>query len=504
MTALIPQAAVWAVILVPFFSGVVCFLAGRRAGAWFGLGTAAVLVVLTLKIGAGVFEHKAARYAAGGWGSPLGIELSLDGLSSLMLVLTAFVGAGVSVYASGYFGRGRSSEDVHHNVNAGPFFWPVWLILWGGLNVLFLSADIFNIYVALEIVSFSAVALVALGGTPVSLVSAMRYLFMTILGSLVYLLGVGLLYSAYGVLDLSMLESLVRPGLIPAAAITLMTMGLMIKAALFPMHFWLPPAHANAPAPVSAVLSGLVVMGAFYLLLRFWFGVFFGALVPAAGQVLGGFGAIAILWGALQAFRQARLKLVVAYSTVAQIGYMFLLFPLVTENSAGAAFAWSGGIYVAAAHAFAKAAAFMVAGSVVFALGHDRVDDLRGLAERFPLGTLTFALAGVSLTGLPPSGGFVGKWLLLKGAMLSGQWWYAVLIVAGGLLAAGYIFRVLEVALRSPLPGDVALRVPARMQAAALVMALMALLLGLAAVLPLEMLKINSPLSFTEIRESVL
>jgi len=392
--------------------------------------------------------------------------------------------------------EGAQEGTGKHYAKMGDYFWTLWLFTWGGLNVLFCASDIFNIYVALEIVSFSAVALVALMGSVDALLSATRYFFLTLLGSLVYLFGVGFLYSIYGVLDLGLLEAAIRPGMISTVAITLMTLGLIIKTALFPMHFWLPPAHANAPAPVSAILSGLVVMGSFYLLVRFWFDTFAGVITPIAGQLLGVLGAIAIFWGALQALRQSRLKMMLAYSTVAQIGYMFLLFPLLTGNTVGQGFAWGGGIYFSISHACAKAAAFMVAGSIMYALGHDRIDDLRGLAQRFPSGVFTFALAGMSLMGLPPSGGFIGKWMLLKAAMLSGQWWYALLIVAGSVLAACYIFRFLEITLKAPLPGETILRIPLRMQFSALAMALIAILLGLAATIPLEILKIDSPVSF--------
>ncbi len=498
MTQIIAShASVWTIML-PFLSGVLCFMAGRRIGTLIGVVTAFILTILTLNLGVSVFQSGPSRYAIGGWSSPLGIDIHLDGLSVLMLGFTAIVGTCISMYAFGYFKdrKGLKKEKNKHYAKMGTYFWPLWFFAWGGLNVLFLSSDIFNIYVALEIVSFSAIALVALKGSVDALLSATRYFFLTLLGSLVYLFGVGFLYSAYGVLDLGLLETVIRPGMISTVAITLMTLGLIIKTALFPIHFWLPPAHANAPAPVSAILSGLVVMGSFYLLVRLWFETFTGVIMPVAGQLLGVLGAIAILGGALQALRQSRLKMMLAYSTVAQIGYMFLLFPLLAGNSIGQGFAWGGGIYFSISHACAKAAAFMVAGSIMYALGHDRIKDFRGLAQRFPIGVFAFALAGMSLMGLPPSGGFIGKWMLLKAAMLTGQWWYALLIVAGSILAACYIFRVLEITLKAANPGEKALHIPLRMQLSSLAMSFFAILLGLAATIPLEILKIDSPVFF--------
>ncbi|MFQ5488823.1 MAG: proton-conducting transporter membrane subunit, partial [Gammaproteobacteria bacterium] len=214
------------------------------------LGLFVALAVVTCVAGLArlVAEQGAQRYAVGGWGAPLGIDLYADGLSLLMLMVTAALGLGISVYSTGYFERKRSAV-----------FWPLWLFLWAALNALFLSADIFNLYVTLELLGLAAVALVALAGGAEALISAMRYLLVSLLGSLFYLLGVALLYHSYGSVDIAILAERVEPSPAVWAAMGLMSAGLLLKTALFPLHFWLPPAHANAPAPVSALLSALVV-----------------------------------------------------------------------------------------------------------------------------------------------------------------------------------------------------------------------------------------------------
>ena len=232
-----------------------------------------------------------------------------------------------------------------------------------------------------------------------------------------------------------------------------MTVGLLAKTALFPLHLWLPPAHAGAPAPASAVLSALVVKGSFILIVRLWFDVMPGLLTNAAAQVLATLGAAAILFGSVLALRQARLKMLIAYSTVAQIGYLFLMFPLAAgpADAGQAGFgAWTGGILQAISHACAKAAMFMAAGLIAQALGHDRIAGLGGVARALPMTVLAFGVAGLSLMGLPPSGGFVAKWLLLMAAIDTGQWWWALVILAGGLLTGGYVFHVLAQALTGP------------------------------------------------------
>jgi formate hydrogenlyase subunit 3/multisubunit Na+/H+ antiporter MnhD subunit len=224
-----------------------------------------------------------------------------------------------------------------------------------------------------------------------------------------------------------------------------MTSGLLIKTALFPLHFWLPPAHANAPAPVSAALSALVVKAAFYLLLRLWLDLFAPLANTGLAQLLGLLGAIAVLWGSWKALRAARLKLLAAYSTVAQIGYLFLFLPLILQTPAGPArdAALGGLVLLALSHGFAKSALFLAAGVIQQRAGHDRIAELDGTAQSLPATTFALALAGVALIGLPPSGTFLAKWQLIAGNLQAGFWPWVIVTLAGSLLAAGYVFRLL-------------------------------------------------------------
>jgi multicomponent Na+:H+ antiporter subunit D len=350
----------------------------------------------------------------------------------------------------------------------------------------------------------AAVGLVALEGTAVALAAAVRYLFAALLGSLAYLMGVALLYGAHGTLAIPGVADLFAAGATGWTAIVLMTVGLVLKTALFPLHFWLPGAHGGAATPVSALLSAVVVKGSFYVLARLWFGAFDGATTAAAAQGLGLLGAAAVVWGSLLALRQQRLKMVVAFSTVAQVGYLFLVFPL-SLDAASAAGAWEGGIYQALAHGLAKAAMFLAAGAMIAASTSDRVDAMVGVSHRAPLALFAFALSAVSLMGLPPSGGFIAKWLLLQASLASGQWWWVVVLLGGGFLAAAYVFRVLRYAfvqqgeasqpvqsvarpVRSPEPRPVR-----PMEASALGLALAAVALGLAPQWPLALLRTGAP-----------
>jgi formate hydrogenlyase subunit 3/multisubunit Na+/H+ antiporter MnhD subunit len=302
----------------------------------------------------------------------------------------------------------------------------------------------------------------------------MRYLLTTLLGSLSYLLGVALLYHGFGSVDIAILGMRVESTPVAWAALGLMATGLLLKTALFPLHFWLPPAHSSAPAPVSALLSALVIKASFYILLRLWLTIFspFG---DDGATLFGLLGAGAILWGSIQALRQNRLKLLVAYSTVAQVGYLFLAFPLAVNAGVTA---WSAALYLALSHALAKAAMFLSAGNLLHFSGHDRIADLDRVAQRLPLTVAAFALAGISIMGLPPSGGFIGKWLLLEAALTQGRWDLAMVMIVGGLLAAGYVFKVLGHAFTQATELREPRSVSAEMEWAAMLLAIGAMLLG--------------------------
>ena len=478
---------VW-VVSLPLAAAAVC-LVFRRGHARFGVAASLANVTAAAGLAWQVWTLGPIRYPVGGWGAPLGIDLYADGLSVVMLLLTAVVGVAVSIYAVGYFADRRQAGGAHEpGAASAGYFWPLWLFLWAALNALFLSGDIFNVYVTLEMVTLAAVGLVTIAGSTTAVTAALRYLLAALLGSLVYLLGVALLYASYGVLDVASLGRTVTAGAAPAAAVAAITIGLAMKGALFPLHFWLPQAHASAPAPVSAVLSALVVKASFYVILRLWFEAFPAVVSPGAGALLGTLGAAAIGWGSLHAFFARRLKTLVAYSTVAQLGYLFLVFTLAVPGAASAA--WAGVVLFAIAHGCAKASMFMAAGSILYVAGHDRIAGIDGIGRRIPITFFTLALASVTLLGLPPSGAFMAKWLLLDAAIQTGHFALAVVIVGGGLLAAGYLFRVLAQAFTSS-ESEATLRVPRSMEWTAMALAVIALALGLFTAPLLDLLAIG-------------
>jgi multicomponent Na+:H+ antiporter subunit D len=467
---------VW-VIALPLAAGPAVWLLRRRTPL-LAVVTSLAATIATIMLALQVWHHGVQQLSIGGWGAPLGIDLQADGLSVCMMLLTAIVGLGVSAYATAYFEAPSSSD-----------FWALWFLLWAALNALFLSRDIFNLYVTLELVTMSAVGLVALAGTEAAFAAALQYLIAALVGSLFYLAGVALLYAAGGVLDISALGRVIQDGPASGAAVTLIVVGLALKAAIFPLHSWLPPAHGSAPAPVSALLSGLVVKASFYVLLRLWFEPLAGVVTTNAGTLLAVLGAAAIGWGSLHAALAPRFKTLVAYSTVAQLGYLVLVFGLARPGETS--MAREGAVLFALSHGCAKAAMFLAGGSIMRVAGHDTIASLAGTGRRLPVTFFTLALASVTLMGLPPSGAFVAKWMLLRVAIETGRFWIAIVIVAGGLLAAIYLFRILGQAFTSS-SDEGRLSVPRPMELGALALALVALLLGLVAAPVLQMLDIHT------------
>jgi formate hydrogenlyase subunit 3/multisubunit Na+/H+ antiporter MnhD subunit len=492
-------------VLVPFIGMLLGLLLGGR---W---AQRVALLTLLLGLGVSLFIAEAfwssgapLAYALGGWAPPLGIELRADLLSVVMMLAVAVVVCGIGVYASSDFATPPGETEARAPLT----FWLLLQAVWGSLNLVFVSGDLFTLYVALELLTFAGVPLVCLDGRGETLRAALRYLLFALAGSLLYLLGAVLIYGGYGTLDIALLAERVRPEPIAWVVTALMTVGLLAKTALFPLHIWLPPAHAGAPAAGSAVLSGLVIKGSWFLLVRLWFDVMPGVVTPNAAQLLAIMGAAAIVIGSVVALRQQRLKLMVAYSTIAQIGYLFLMFPLAfaaagSELAQGAAL--TGGLLQAVSHATAKAGMFMAAGLVYAAVGHDRIADLAGVARAMPVTVLTFAVSGLALMGVVPSGAYLAKKLMLGAADSTGQWWWTVVLQGGAVFTAGYVVLVLvNVLRRRGEPLALKKRVSRRSEFAALLLATCSLLLAVAGTGPVPGDLLKNPLAPAELATTVL
>ena len=349
-------------ILLPVGGVLLSFVLGGRFAERVALAVTPFGLALALAIAARVAHSgQPLVYAVGGHAPPLGIALRADGISAVMLVAAALIFA-----ASGFYARAKFATPPGVAESRAPLtFWIMLQAIWAALTIVFVSGDLFNLYVALELLTFAAVPLVCIDGRPETLAAALRYLLFALFGSICYLLGAALFYGAYGTLDIALLAQRVQSTL-PAvwAAAALMTAGLLAKTAL------VPAASVAAAGPrqcarrrqrraVGPCRQRLVLPDPAAVVL-----CAAGAARPArSAPSLGALGSAAILFGSVLALRQARLKLLIAYSTIAQIGYLFLIFPLASGAHAWSADGWSGGMMQVLAHAFAKAAMFFAAGT---------------------------------------------------------------------------------------------------------------------------------------------
>lgn len=471
-------------IFAPLFAAVLSVIAPSVARV-AGLLTSGLVAIAAIGLILAV-QARPIEIALGRWVEPLGIVLFADGLSALMIALTAGIGLVVVMYADALFAEARRMDTASAKATISRHFWPIWLVLACAMNAMFLSRDVFNMYVEFELISLAAVGLAAMGGGALALKAALGYLLAGLAGSLLFLLGIDFLYAAHGEVTLAALTR-GEPDGNSLIAIALVVSGLLLKAALFPLHFWMPAAHANAMAPASALLSALVVKAALYILLRL-----FSTGNPAldlVGLAIGILGAAAILWGSIQALRAQRLKLVVAYSTVAQVGLISMAFGL--AGTAGAEIAWQGAVFLILAHGVAKAAMFLSVGRMAQVMGHDRLAGLNRAGPAAAPAVVAFAIAAVSLIGLPPSAGFIGKWLLLQAGLTAEAWLWLGVLVLSTALSVAYLWRVISRGLQQGAHPAATPRQWNTADALTIGLAVSAIVLGLGASGPLGLLDAN-------------
>ncbi len=430
-------------LLIPLFTALLLLLLRVRAGGLVILGNAVSLGLAAIALRTVVTEGTQ-QLELGGWDVPLGIRFELGPLTAVLLVFTAMIHLLVAVYA----------ERSRHSQTRDTDFWPLSCLLHASLAALWLSRDLFNWYVTLELLGLVAVAMVILSGRKAQ-VPAMRYLLLSLAASLCYLLGVAILYGQYAVLDIRLLAEIVTDDRGTRLALLLLTLGLMLKAALWPLHQWLPAAHAAAPTAVSALLSALVVKGPLFILWMLWDNIAPPELARQAGSFFAVGGIAALVGGGWAALRTPWIKVLVAYSTVAQLGYALLALGLLLrwQDPTMSTALW---LFVIA-HGLAKVSMFLAAGEMQATLGSRRVSALKGASQTMPIAMFAFAVAGGSLVGLPPSGGFVAKWVLLQPLFLQpANWPWALGVLLGTLASAGYVFRVVAIAFdrAEPTPPD--------------------------------------------------
>jgi multicomponent Na+:H+ antiporter subunit D len=427
-------------VVIPLVSAPLCLLLRnpRHAWAWSTIVSWLVLAMAVM-LAQRVYASGTIFYAIGAWATPWGIGYRVDMAGALMILVIATIGAVVMPYAW------RSIQHELHKKHVGLFYTCYLLCLTGLLGIV-VTGDAFNLFVFLEISSLSSYVLISLGSTRRALTAAYQYLVMGTIGATFILIGIGLLYMMTGTLnmmDLSQRLPEVTDTRTIRVAFAFVTVGVSIKLALFPLHLWLPNAYTFAPSVVSAFFAATATKVGIYVLLRFFFTVFgihFSFNSMHVGEILMLLAVAAILIASLVAVFQNNVKRMLAYSSVAQIGYIILGISLAT--SAGV----TAGMLHLFNHALIKCALFLAMGCIFLRLGSVELKDMHGLARQMPWTMAAFVAGGLSLVGLPLTAGFISKWYLVSAVLMDGYWPLAVLILVSSLLALVYIWRVVEAA----------------------------------------------------------
>ncbi|MDH3994782.1 MAG: monovalent cation/H+ antiporter subunit D family protein [Gammaproteobacteria bacterium] len=427
-------------VVVPMLAAPLILLLRPPGLAWAGAASVTVLsfsIALTMALDVARGGHFG--YDMGGWQAPFGIELYVGAFSALVLVIVTGAAATALLAA-------RTSIDQQIEAERQPLFYSAWLLALSGLVGIVVSADAFNIFVFMEISSLASYVLIAGGPDRRALPAVFKYLIMGTIGATFYLIGIGLVYMMTGTLNLADMEARIggvtdaNPILVAAGFITI---GLALKAAVFPLHVWLPNAYTHAPHMVTVFLAACATKVAIYVLIRFDFFVFQANLPGHAIQFslfLLPLAVLGILVASAVAVFEGHLKRLLATSSVAQIGYIML----------GASFLTEAGLTASAAHLFnhalAKGGLFLAVACLACHYRDLRLDQLAGAARTMPLTAAAMAVCGFSLIGVPGTAGFISKWLLISAALDNGSngWLLVVVILVSSLMALAYVWRIVE------------------------------------------------------------
>ena len=431
------------IIVISLVSAFTILVAGwlNKKACWFiSLATIFVQFLMSIAILNHVLNVGDIYYWLGGWMPPWGIEYIVDALNGYILVILLFMAFVCVIY---------SKRNIEHELPGKivPYY-VVYQLLITGLCGVTVTGDIFNLYVFVEIFSLAAYALIASRGG-IAIRASFVYLVLGAIGACFVLIGIGLIYSATGSLNMHDISLLLPPlygNRAVQLAFALIVVGLSIKMALFPLHTWLPDAHSFAPAEISAMLSGIIIEVSTYALIRISFSVFtidFLRLVPIF-DVLAWLAAIAILYGSVLAIAQINLKRMLAYSSVSQMGYIMLAVGLsISTRSA----LWGGltpALMHIMNHALMKGCLFMAAGAFIYKAELWNITDLRGVGRKMPYTCAAFILAAISMIGVPPSVGFVSKVYLIFAIVEQGNFIFMAVVLLSTLLNLVYFWRVIE------------------------------------------------------------
>jgi multicomponent Na+:H+ antiporter subunit D len=390
-----------------------------------------------------VVQEGAISYELGGWAPPWGIEYRIDAVNALMALIVAAIAAITLPYALLSSEREIPREKI-------PLFYSAMLLCLTGLLGITQTGDIFNVFVFLEISSLSSYALISLGRKRQALTAAYQYLIMGTIGATFYLIGVGLIYSQTGSLNMQDVANILPTVLhlkTVETGFVFIIIGIALKLALFPLHLWLPNAYTYAPSVVTVFLAATATKVAVYVMLRIGGTVFPSsfALGTPVEELFIVAGIVGIISASIYAIYQSDIKRLLAYSSVAQIGYMVL----------GIGFASAAGITAALIHLFnhalMKGALFMAIGAIIYRIDACRMEHIHGLGRAMPWTFGAIVIGGLSLVGVPGTAGFISKWYLVTAALDQAAWISVAVILFGSLLAVVYVGKLIEALYFKPV-----------------------------------------------------
>lgn len=431
-------------VVIPLLAAPICLLLRHKATVRaLAIGVTFAGFAISLLLMSQVRESGQIIYEFGGWARPLGIEYAVDLTNAFVLTIVSMIAAVILPIGPGHSQLPEGREYL---------FYAAFLLCLSGLLGVTITGDVFNIFVFLEITSLASYILIALGRDRRALMAAYTYLIVGTIGASFLLIGIGLLYQMTGTLniaDLALRLEDVKETRTVIVAFAFVMVGISIKLAVLPLHQWLPNAYTYAPSVVSAFLAATATKVAYYLMLRFTYTIFGATFVFSSlrlNLILTPLSLAAMFIGSAAAIYQTDFKRLLAYSSIAQIGYMTLGLSLNSELGLTA------GIVHLLNHALMKGGLFLVAGCIFARLGSSAIEDMRGLGKRMPLTAAALVVAGLGLIGVPGTVGFVSKWVLVSAAIERQYFDVTILILLSSLLALVYVWRLVEVMYLSEPP----------------------------------------------------
>ena len=429
------------VVLCPLMMSLFVVLIPNTFISWVvTLFTTLITFIFSLLLYKEVYQYSSISYALGNWIPPLGIEYVIDKVSIIPIIIITLISFLTTFFASKIMPAEINNSSISK-------VYSLWLLAIAGLIGLVTTGDAFNLFVFLEISSLASVALVAMGAQKdkQALVAAYNYLILGAVGATFYVIGVGLLYSITGTLNLADLSSRIteiNDNKALVAGFGFMIVGIMVKAAVFPLHIWLPRAYAYAPSAVSVLLAATATKASLYILARILFSVFDISdtlITLTLTYIILPLSIIAIFAGTIMAIYEKDIKRLLAHSSIAQIGYITLAFAIGTKASVAAGFIHMFN------HALIKGALFMAITSMSFYLNKRMtINTLSGLGRAMPITFSCFVICSLSLAGVPLTAGFISKLYIIKASISAEGVWIALLILASSALSVIYLWKMIE------------------------------------------------------------